>query len=99
MSHQLLEQGSSPHSRTIYFFGVTRWGDLSALVYSPWSFSIEPAMTGLAALAVQGFYAYRIYIISSRKVWIPAIIGAGSVVQFGECARGSFADAAADPSA
>lgn len=69
--------------RTIYFFGVTRWGDPTALVHSPWSFSIEPSFTGIAASVVQGFYAYRVWIISARKPIIPVLIAIGSAIQLG----------------
>lgn len=38
------------------------------------SFSIDPAITGMMGWLVQCFYAYRIYILSKRRILIPAIV-------------------------
>ncbi|GAA5912663.1 hypothetical protein JCM6882_004706 [Rhodosporidiobolus microsporus] len=67
---------------TIYLWTVTNYGNLLKLVHSPWSFTWDPFLTGLVALVVQLFYAYRVFVVSQRKWFLPAAIGVLSFLQF-----------------
>ncbi|ORY62725.1 hypothetical protein BCR35DRAFT_334869 [Leucosporidium creatinivorum] len=68
---------------TIYYWCVQNYSNPAILVKSPWSFTIEPAMTGVASIVAQTFYAHRVYVVSKRKPWMPAVILAISVVACG----------------
>ena len=44
----------------------------------------DPLLTAIIAAEVQAFYAYRIYILSSRRnVWLPAVVAALTACQLG----------------
>ncbi|GAA6042379.1 hypothetical protein JCM8097_004485 [Rhodosporidiobolus ruineniae] len=59
---------------TIYNWTVTHYGDLTALVKSPWMFSWDPFLCGVVAITVQCFYAWRVFVVSKRKWLLPAAI-------------------------
>lgn len=52
------------------------------LTLCPWSFSIEPIITGSVALIVQSFYGYRVFILSQRSKVIPTVIFSLAIIQF-----------------
>ncbi|KAI5481307.1 hypothetical protein MNV49_004929 [Pseudohyphozyma bogoriensis] len=68
---------------TIYDWTVTFYGDPTHLVNSPFSFAVDPAMTGIAASVVQLFYAYRVYVVGKRRLFLPIMIAFFSLVQLG----------------
>ncbi|BGP52024.1 hypothetical protein JCM10450v2_007995 [Rhodotorula kratochvilovae] len=67
---------------TIYLWTVTHYGDIAFLINCPWSFTWDPFLTGLVAIIVQAFYAWRVFVVSHRKWYIPAAIGVLSLLQF-----------------
>ncbi|GAA6053895.1 hypothetical protein JCM3770_005321 [Rhodotorula araucariae] len=67
---------------TVQLWTVAHYGDIAFLVNSPWSFTWDPFLTGLVAVIVQAFYAWRVYVVSQRRWFIPALIGVFSLLQF-----------------
>ncbi|ORY62733.1 hypothetical protein BCR35DRAFT_195059 [Leucosporidium creatinivorum] len=68
---------------TIYYWCVQNFDNPGVLVKSPWSFTIEPAMTGIASIISQAFYAYRVYVVSKRNPWMPIAIMIFSLIALG----------------
>lgn len=66
---------------TVYDWCVINYSNPSILSVSPWSFTIEPMITGLVAMVVQLFYAWRVYAVSNHRLLIPITIITLSVVQ------------------
>jgi len=52
---------------------VSGWGRPSALLFPGWTFSAVPAASGIVALFVQTFYAWRIYLLGHWRS-IPGVI-------------------------
>ncbi|GAA5894830.1 hypothetical protein JCM8208_006081 [Rhodotorula glutinis] len=67
---------------TIYATTVTNYGNLAFLVKCLWSFTWDPFLTGLVAFIVQIFYAWRVFVVSRRQWFIPAVIGVLSLLSF-----------------
>ncbi|KAJ7437355.1 hypothetical protein B0H11DRAFT_1936004 [Mycena galericulata] len=58
------------------------WGDLETLLFVDWSFEPLPALNSILAAMAQSFYVWRIWTLSSRKIWLPiAIIGSVMLTQ------------------
>jgi len=58
-----------------YWVFVQNWGNAVVFHGLGWSWATVPASTGLVALIVQTFYAYRVYRVSQKKNWfIPTLI-------------------------
>jgi len=58
-----------------YWVFVTNWGNAAVFHGLGWSWATVPASTGLIALIVQTFYAYRVFRVSQKKNWfIPMLI-------------------------
>ncbi|GAA5958599.1 hypothetical protein JCM3765_006686 [Sporobolomyces pararoseus] len=68
---------------TIYDWTVTHYGEVAHLAKSPWSFGVDPAMTGIAACVCQFFYAYRVYVVGKRSLVIPIIICVLALISLG----------------
>ncbi|GAA5976096.1 hypothetical protein JCM5350_000311 [Sporobolomyces pararoseus] len=68
---------------TVYDWTVTHYGDLAHLATSPWSFGVDPAMTGIAACVCQFFYAYRVYVVGKRSLIVPITICVLALVSLG----------------
>ncbi|KAM0751469.1 hypothetical protein T439DRAFT_324653 [Meredithblackwellia eburnea MCA 4105] len=68
---------------TVYDWTVTHYGDIAHLANSPWTFAVDPAMTGIVASIVQMFYAYRVYVVGKRRMFFPIVICVLSAVQLG----------------
>jgi len=68
---------------TLWLWFVRHFGEATEVAVSPWSFAVDPVMCGMAAVIVQVFYAYRIYVLSNQKLLIPAIVCALSLFQLG----------------
>ncbi|CEQ42524.1 SPOSA6832_04346, partial [Sporobolomyces salmonicolor] len=68
---------------TIYDWTVTNFANPANLIHCPWSFAVDPAMTGVAAFVCQIFYAYRVYIVGKRNLVIPIIICTLSALSLG----------------
>lgn len=61
-------------SHTIYHYLVTNYYKHDALNNLVWSVLVESLPTGVTALFVQGFYAYRIYLLGNKNPIIPFIV-------------------------
>jgi len=70
-------------SYTVYHWCVTHFGDVTVLVSSPWSFTYECGLTGIATIIVQAFFAYRVWAISGHSLILPGLISFFSLVSFG----------------
>ncbi|GAA6060436.1 hypothetical protein JCM10212_000029 [Sporobolomyces blumeae] len=68
---------------TIYDWTVVHYGEVEHLLRSPFSFAVDPAMTGVAAFACQVFYAYRVYVVGKRSPWLPILICVLALVSLG----------------
>ncbi|KAJ7442480.1 hypothetical protein B0H11DRAFT_2251377 [Mycena galericulata] len=55
------------------------WGDLETLAIVDWSYEPLPALNSILAVMAQSFYVWRIWTLSSRKIW-PFIAIIGSVM-------------------
>ncbi|KDE06333.1 hypothetical protein MVLG_03371 [Microbotryum lychnidis-dioicae p1A1 Lamole] len=75
---------------TIYWWAVTHYTDPAVLSISPWTFTVDPAVTATATIICQAFFAYRIYVISGRSFFVPVLIMTLSVLQFGFGVASSF---------
>ncbi|SCV74792.1 BQ2448_7821 [Microbotryum intermedium] len=75
---------------TIYWWTVTHYANPVVLFTSPWTFTVDPAMTAIATIICQTFFAYRVYVISGRKWLVPMLIMMLSVLQFGFGVAGSI---------
>ncbi|KAJ7290261.1 hypothetical protein C8J57DRAFT_1114292 [Mycena rebaudengoi] len=60
----------------------TRWGDREVMDRVGWAWFSVPVVGSIIAAVGQNFFAYRIYILSS-KIWIPGIIAILTIVQMG----------------
>ncbi|GAA5927270.1 hypothetical protein JCM3775_002500 [Rhodotorula graminis] len=56
---------------TVYTWTVSEYGNFAALALAPVQFAWGPFLTGLAAFIVQCFYAWRVFVVSGRKIFIP----------------------------
>ncbi|KAM0749903.1 hypothetical protein T439DRAFT_381452 [Meredithblackwellia eburnea MCA 4105] len=68
---------------TVYDWTVANYGNISHIARSPWTFTIEPAITGIVTSWVQLFYAVRVYLINGRHWALPSLICALSFIQLG----------------
>ncbi|KAF8274289.1 hypothetical protein EI94DRAFT_847837 [Lactarius quietus] len=66
-----------------YYIGVTNFGDYSVFLDLPWSISATVFSSTIIKVFVEHFYAYRIYLLSGRSPYIPAVISASSLTAFG----------------
>ncbi|GAA5964512.1 hypothetical protein JCM8115_003904 [Rhodotorula mucilaginosa] len=51
--------------RTIYFWCVKNFMRPAVVAHAPWSFAVEPALTGLMAAVVHIFYAHRVVVLAA----------------------------------
>ncbi|KAE9411455.1 hypothetical protein BT96DRAFT_13280 [Gymnopus androsaceus JB14] len=66
-----------------YDWAVANYGNPAALTFTHWGLSAESFFFGSCGLAVQLFYAWRVWIISMRKNWIlPVVIGCLSILSW-----------------
>ncbi|GAA5875194.1 hypothetical protein JCM16303_005041 [Sporobolomyces ruberrimus] len=73
---------------TVWDWCVSNYGNLQHLAVSPWSFGAGQVLLGVIALICRTFYAYRVYIVSKRKLLLPIIIMILSLASLG-CALGA----------
>ncbi|KAF5355073.1 hypothetical protein D9756_005753 [Leucocoprinus leucothites] len=52
---------------------VSGWGQPEVLLFPNWSFTSLPAVSGIVALTVQSFYAWRIHLLGKWKI-VPSIV-------------------------
>ncbi|KAM0789933.1 hypothetical protein ACM66B_006773 [Microbotryomycetes sp. NB124-2] len=68
---------------TIYLWTVTHALNPTYLVKAPWSFAIDPVVTGVVVLVCQMFFAYRVYLVSKRQIIVPSVIAFLALTSFG----------------
>ncbi|GAA5839663.1 hypothetical protein JCM9279_005133 [Rhodotorula babjevae] len=66
---------------TVYTWTVSEYGNFAALALAPVPFAWGPFLTGLAAFIVQCFYAWRVFVVSGRKLFVPLLICSIALVQ------------------
>ncbi|GAA5890959.1 hypothetical protein JCM5296_001243 [Sporobolomyces johnsonii] len=66
---------------TIFLWSVMHFGNSAYLVTCPWSFTWDPALTGVVTAIVQLFYAYRVFIVSKKNKIIPSVVIALTILQ------------------
>ncbi|ORY92482.1 hypothetical protein BCR35DRAFT_348870 [Leucosporidium creatinivorum] len=59
---------------TIYIMVVDNFGVVSQFARCPWPFAMDPIITAIIAFIAQTFFAYRVYILSNRKLVLPGFI-------------------------
>ncbi|KAJ7603509.1 hypothetical protein DFH06DRAFT_1393083 [Mycena polygramma] len=72
-------------SHSFYFVTVTNFGDYVQLRQPSWSLILQSAIGFLLSAQVQLFYAFRIYIISNKRLAMPIVI---AICAFAELALG-----------
>ncbi|KAJ7184650.1 hypothetical protein C8R46DRAFT_1299936 [Mycena filopes] len=65
---------------TTRIFGIY-WGDLEVANSIGWAWFSVPIIGSISAAIGQGFFSYRVYILSQRKLYAPALILALTMVQ------------------
>ncbi|KAJ7276815.1 hypothetical protein C8J57DRAFT_1177128 [Mycena rebaudengoi] len=63
---ELVQTATTTHQA--WWYMITNWNDPSSLLTFPWSAMTVPTMAGLIAAAVQFFYAWRIWTLSTSKI-------------------------------
>ncbi|KAF9529955.1 hypothetical protein CPB83DRAFT_851894 [Crepidotus variabilis] len=53
---------------------IVNFGNLDALAKATWLFACEPATTAIIVLAVQLFFAWRVFIVTETRVWSVLIV-------------------------
>ncbi|KAI4522369.1 hypothetical protein GGG16DRAFT_117996 [Schizophyllum commune] len=66
----------------MYVNTVTYYPDPTILADIGWGLMAQTYFNAFTAIAVQGFYFYRIYILLNKNIWYPAILSALSFAQF-----------------
>ncbi|KAL4256864.1 hypothetical protein AB1N83_012400 [Pleurotus pulmonarius] len=68
----------------LYHIIVTNYGDLDVLERSHWALVMTPIISGMVEMIVQGFFAYRIWVLSGRRI-IPAVVSVITATQLAGC--------------
>ncbi|KAJ7671494.1 hypothetical protein DFH06DRAFT_1320291 [Mycena polygramma] len=70
-------------SWSLYSATVTNFGDYVQLAKPAWSFLIQIMIGSLLSIQIQLFYAFRLHILSHKRLVVPTIIAICAVAQFG----------------
>ncbi|KAH9918455.1 uncharacterized protein B0H18DRAFT_668496 [Fomitopsis serialis] len=68
---------------TYYYYTVTHFGDFGRLQGDTWSLSAQNTVGGILSAMTQFFFAYRLYNLSGKLLWLPIAICVISLVQTG----------------
>ncbi|PWN42656.1 hypothetical protein IE81DRAFT_117480 [Ceraceosorus guamensis] len=68
-------------SHFTYFYLVSNFGDLEVASVATHTFSADPILTSAIAMMAQGFFAWRIWKLTSHW-WISAVVGVTAVISF-----------------
>ncbi|KAI9435954.1 hypothetical protein H4582DRAFT_491935 [Lactarius indigo] len=66
-----------------YHLVITNFGDYQSIEYTPWSQAAVALSGVILEVSVQHFYAYRIYCLGWRSLYLPAAISIISLTEFG----------------
>lgn len=62
-------------AHVLYFYTIKNFGDFLALTEIVWSLELQVGVAEFLTCMVQGFFAWRIYVLSERKNWwLPALV-------------------------
>ncbi|KAF9524250.1 hypothetical protein CPB83DRAFT_898004 [Crepidotus variabilis] len=53
---------------------IIQFGNLEALTKADWLFGCDPGMTAMIAMAVQLFFAWRVYVLTKTPIWAVIIV-------------------------
>ncbi|GAA6007810.1 hypothetical protein JCM10207_004881 [Rhodosporidiobolus poonsookiae] len=59
---------------TVWIYSIETWDKPTLFAAAPWSFGMDPILTALVAFVVQLSYAWRIYHLGKRSLWLPVFI-------------------------
>ncbi|KAM0746676.1 hypothetical protein T439DRAFT_359983 [Meredithblackwellia eburnea MCA 4105] len=66
---------------TVYYYLVTRWGDIASILVRYFGFTAIPILNGVVALVVQTFFVWRVAgLYQTRATSILVSVGLGSLV-------------------
>ncbi|KAL7341567.1 hypothetical protein BJY59DRAFT_692864 [Rhodotorula toruloides] len=66
---------------TVWFYAIKGYGQPSFIANCVWSFALDPLQTSIVAGTVQLHYAWRVYLVSKRSVYLPTSIVLLTLVQ------------------
>ncbi|KAI0819007.1 hypothetical protein BC629DRAFT_690805 [Irpex lacteus] len=59
---------------TVWYYLVTGLGNISALSRVHWSVGVTITITGVITFVIHCFFAYRVWTLSRRNIWITSVI-------------------------
>ncbi|KAF8074483.1 hypothetical protein FPV67DRAFT_582646 [Lyophyllum atratum] len=73
---------------TMYIWDIiiVGWGDVARIEHAPWSISTLPPTAGTVAFIAQSFFAWRVWILGTRRWPFVLIVGATLVTALASCA-------------
>ncbi|KAF8190678.1 hypothetical protein K438DRAFT_2018568 [Mycena galopus ATCC 62051] len=73
-------------AHTLYLYTILNYGNPKSLIQAlPFTFDTAVLFASIITAFVQGFFAYRIYILSKRRIMVPAIFWGISTFRFIAC--------------
>ncbi|TFK35686.1 hypothetical protein BDQ12DRAFT_687799 [Crucibulum laeve] len=69
-------------SRAGYHYFITEWGNTPALMYSTEELDLHTSILGIATILCQGFFLYRIWILSHHNLYLVLPLTAGCLTTF-----------------
>ncbi|BGP07738.1 hypothetical protein JCM10049v2_003578 [Rhodotorula toruloides] len=66
---------------TVWFYAIKGYGEPSFIANCVWSFALDPLQTSVVAGIVQLHYAWRVYLVSKRSVYLPTLVALLTLVQ------------------
>jgi len=69
-------------SYALYHYLILNRGNFSALMYINWGLSIPAGTNAFSGSIIQFFFAYRVYIMSAKNIYLTGTICAMSLTQF-----------------
>ncbi|BGP07737.1 hypothetical protein JCM10049v2_003577 [Rhodotorula toruloides] len=67
---------------TVWFYAIAGYGQPSYIADCVWSFALNPLQTAIVAAIVQLHYAWRVYLVSKRSIYLSALITLLTLAQF-----------------
>ncbi|KAJ7205205.1 hypothetical protein GGX14DRAFT_458734 [Mycena pura] len=73
-------------AHTLYLYTILNYGDPKRLIQAPpFTFDTAVLLASIITTLVEGFFAYRIYILGKRRIMVPAIFLAITTFRFIAC--------------
>ncbi|KZV67218.1 hypothetical protein PENSPDRAFT_736646 [Peniophora sp. CONT] len=66
----------------VYNTTIDNFGNYLALDRTPWTMAISIPIGGLAQAIVQLFFAFRVYVVTRKRPWIPLLSGTLTLIHF-----------------